>query len=365
MTGGAGGGPAGRSGARPHLLDLPPAGIEETLQRWLGERGEPRYRAEQIFDHLRGERATDLRGVSNLPGELSTALRRSLLREPLALEEVMRSGDGTRKYRFRLEDGAGIESVWIPSGARGTLCISSQAGCPAGCTFCATGASGFRRNLRPSEIVGQWLQVRAELCREGAGAVTQVVYMGMGEPLYNYAAVAISMEVLTAPGLFRMSPRRLTVSTVGIPPRMVELAGRFPQARIALSLHSARDRTRSAIVPVNRRYPVEALRETLLAIADSTRRVTLECVILAGVNDSPEEARALARFARGSAGHVNLLPFHPHEGSIYRPPRRSGLRAFRKEILREYPGRVTIRRSRGLDIDGACGQLALNGTPRP
>lgn len=342
-----------------HLLDDLPERSHDTLSAWLAEREQPRFRAQQILEHVFERRCADPARMSNLPRKLREEMAASLLAPKIHRDDVLRSSDGTRKYRYRLHDGAIIESVWIPSGPRGTLCVSSQAGCPAGCTFCATAASGFRRNLLPSEIVSQWLDVDSDVREAGLGQVTQVVFMGMGEPLFNYDSLAIALRILTEPSGFGFSPRRITVSTVGVPRRMEQLCEEFPQVRLAVSLHSAIDETRRSIVPMNERFDVSDLRRCLEGVREGARRVTLEYVVLTDVNDGPREARAVAEFAQGTAGHVNLLPFHPFPGAAYPPTTPRRMQTFRDEIERHYSGSVTIRRSRGLDIAGACGQLAL------
>lgn len=346
-----------------HLLDDAPDVAAQHLADWCEERGEPRFRSDQIHDFLFRQRRGDPATMGSLPGPLREALAGDLLAATLAREALETSRDGTRKLRFRLADGAAIESVWIPDRERGTLCISSQAGCPAGCTFCATGAAGYRRNLRASEIIEQWLHVDGAAREEDwpPGRVTQIVFMGMGEPLLNWEALHTTLSLLTSPRGFGFSPRRVTVSTVGIPPRMEQLLAAFPQVRLALSLHSAVDATRESIIPMNRKYPVAALRDTLVAARsrDAARRVTLEYVHLRGVNDGPDEAEALARFARDTAAHVNLLPFHPFPGAPYQPSAPEHIQEFCRQVKNHYAGRVTIRRSRGLDISGACGQLVL------
>lgn len=333
-----------------HLLDQDPESIPRVLGAWLSDRDEPRYRAQQILEHLFAGRILDPGEMQNLPRDLRQALAESLLPELLVETTEQVSTDGTRKYRFELADGQRIESVWIPSGERGTLCISSQAGCPAKCSFCATGAGGYFRNLSPAEIVAQWAFVARK------HSVTQIVFMGMGEPLLNYDALAGALRLLTQ--RFRFSSRRITVSTVGIPRGMKALARDFPQVRLALSLHSAVDETRNEIVPVNRKHSVAVLRRTLQELGD-IRRVSIEYVLLGGVNASEKEAKALARFARGTVGHINLLPFHPFPGAPHTALDPTEMRRFKKQLESAYDGAVTIRKSRGLDIAGACGQLAL------
>jgi len=341
------------------LLDLEPAAARARLEEWLAERGERPFRARQVIEELYGARRSDPRAMTALPATLREALAAELLPSPLADDLVQVSTDLTRKYRFRLADGKAIEAVWIPSGERGTLCVSSQVGCAAACTFCATGTLGLARNLRPSEILGQWLRVERDLRERELGAVTQIVFMGMGEPLHNWPNVATTLAALTGAEGFAFSPRRVTVSTVGIAPKIPELAERFPQVRIALSLHSAREETRSLIVPVTRRHSLAEVSKALRSVRDDARRLSVEYVLLPGVNDAREEAIALARFARELGAHVNLLPFHPFEGAPYRPTPPALIQRFAEWVRERHPGAVTIRRSRGLDIDGACGQLAL------
>ncbi|MEE8142500.1 MAG: 23S rRNA (adenine(2503)-C(2))-methyltransferase RlmN, partial [Planctomycetota bacterium] len=287
----------------PHLLDRERSELVEQLRSWLTARSEPAYRTHQILEHLFLRGVDDPLAMANLPVQLRRELGEQLLPPLLRRDQVQVSSDGTRKYRFRLRDGVPIESVWIPGRGRNTLCVSSQAGCPAACSFCATGAGGFRRNLSPGEILSQWLEVARDVRLEGQESITQIVFMGMGEPLYNYKALSRSLRTWTDPEGFSSSPRRITVSTVGITPKIPLLAREFPQVRLAVSLHSARNETRDRIVPVNRRYPIEVLHETLRSLQGQLRRVSLEYVLLAGVNDSASEAKALARFARDTAGH--------------------------------------------------------------
>jgi 23S rRNA (adenine2503-C2)-methyltransferase len=347
----------------PGLLDLEPAEARARLEAWLATRGEKPFRARQVLEQLYGARRSDPRAMTALPAALREDLAAELLPAPLADDLLQVSADGTRKYRFRLADGSAIEAVWIPSGERGTLCVSSQVGCAAACTFCATGTLGLMRNLRPSEILGQWLRVDRDLRERSLGTVTQIVFMGMGEPLHNWPNVATALSTLTAAEGFAFSPRRVTVSTVGIAPKIPELAARFPQVRIALSLHSAREETRSAIVPVTRRHSLAEVARALRSVVAETRRLSVEYVVLPGINDAREEALALARFARELGAHVNLLPFHPFEGALYRPTPPATIQRFAEWVRERHPGAVTIRRSRGLDIAGACGQLALRDAP--
>jgi len=347
-----------------HLLNERPERARAAVAEWLASRDQPKFRSQQILEHVFHRRVMEPQKMSNLPAELRSQLSSELLAPPLKRISTLQSVDGTRKYGFRLADGALIESVWIPTSGRGTLCVSSQAGCPAGCTFCATAAGGFRRNLAPSEIVAQWLAVVDDLeDLNRSEGITQLVFMGMGEPLLNYGNLSTALELLTHAQGFAFSPRRITVSTVGFVGAMKELLSDFPQVRLALSLHSAINATRSKIVPVNRKHDVDALHRVLTEIRSDARRVTLEYVVLTDVNDSFAEAEALAKFAAKTANHINLLPFHPFPGAAYPPTTAATMSRFKHDIASTgFSGEVTIRRSRGLDIQGACGQLALHRT---
>lgn len=345
--------------ARPHLLDLAPAELVDRLSQWIEARGERAFRVQQVRSMLFENRIADPSSMTALPTALRRAIEEELFPPVLTIAVVQESTDATRKYGFRLADGSAIEAVWIPSGERGTLCVSSQVGCAAACTFCATGTLGLGRNLTPSEILAQWLTVDADVRERELGAVTQIVFMGMGEPLHNWPNVRTALTTLTSLEGFAFSPRRVTVSTVGIAPKIPELVRSFPQVRLALSLHSAIAATREEIVPVTRRHSLDELKNALRGVRRDARRLSVEYVLLPGVNDTPEEAQALARFARELGAHVNLLPFHPFEGSRYRPTPPGTMRSFAAWVRDRHPGAVTVRRSRGLDIDGACGQLAM------
>ncbi len=343
-----------------HLFDHPPQTALQWLEQWCRDHQLPSYRTKQIGEHLLEQRIADPLEMTSLPEKLRDELARGPLKPSLVTKEVLRSTDGTIKFRFELEDGLSIESVWIPTDDRGTLCISSQVGCAAGCTFCATGMMKLSRNLHPREIVAQWLAVHAATVAEGLCGVTQVVFMGMGEPLHNYDGVRLAIDWLVSPDGFHFSPRRITVSTVGIIPKIRQLVSDHPQVRLAVSLHSAVVSTRDRIVPINTRYDLDQLAEVLEEVSRDSRRISLEYVLLPGVNDSAEEAKALADFARRCRAHINLLPFHSHEGALYQAAGDREVGHFRTKVLQHYDGSVTARRSRGLDIDGACGQLILN-----
>ncbi|MEE2856145.1 MAG: 23S rRNA (adenine(2503)-C(2))-methyltransferase RlmN [Planctomycetota bacterium] len=353
------------SPAPEHLFDLSPEHLEKHLELWCQQHNLPGYRAKQIGQHLFEGRTYDPAQMTSLPETVRQELSAGLLRSPLITAEKLHSSDGTIKFRFLLEDGLSIESVWIPTDDRGTLCISSQVGCAAGCTFCATGTMNLTRNLHSREIVAQWLAVHAATTAEGLCGVTQVVFMGMGEPLHNYPAVSLAIDWLSSAKGFHFSPRRITVSTVGVVPKIRELVKDHPQVRLAVSLHSAIAETRDSIVPINTRHDLDQLGAVLEEVKDDSRRISIEYVLLPGVNDSEEEAIALALFAARCGAHINLLPFHPFEGAPHAAAGAAEVGRFQSMVQKNYEGSVTARRSRGLDIDGACGQLVLKTRPDP
>jgi 23S rRNA (adenine2503-C2)-methyltransferase len=328
------------------------------VESWLAISGEPRYRADQVEDALFRQRVP-LDDASTLP----RALRRRLADAfPLALEPVVVStGDRgqTVKWLWRAGGGAEIETVLMRYPTRATVCVSSQAGCAMGCTFCATGQAGFERNLRVGEIVEQV----ARAAHESAQPVTNVVFMGMGEPLANYDATWAAVERLHAG--FGLSARHLTVSTVGIVPGIRRLAREALPVTLAVSLHAADDALRDTMIPVNRRYPLAELVDAAAEFAEGRgRRVTFEYACIAGVNDRPDQAAALVRLLRplGALGsHVNLIPLNDTAGYAGRAPARDRMQAF-AAALRRGGLAATVRRNRGTDIDAACGQLRFRRT---
>ena len=280
-----------------------------------------------------------------------------------AVARVQVSADGTAKHLWRMEDGELLESVLIPSGDRLTLCISSQAGCAMACVFCATGWSGYRRNLTAGEIVAQYRGARRWAEREGRGAITNIVYMGMGEPLMNRGPVLDSLTILNR--AYDVGARRITVSTVGIVPGILDLARRPEQFRLAVSLHAPNHALREKIVPVEKKYPLPQLLEALRAFeAAGGRRITFEYVMIDGINDDPGLAGELAEMAREFRAHVNLIPFNPVPGTGWRPSPPGRLREFAMRL--EAAGvNATVREPRGQDIAAACGQLAAEHEMKP
>jgi 23S rRNA (adenine2503-C2)-methyltransferase len=340
------------------LLDLAPSDAWARVEGWVHAEGLPAYRVRQIVPRLWQRPVPDWAAAVELPPALREALTRTFPLPRLGLATEQESADGTRKYLWRLDDGEAIESVLIPSGARRTLCISSQAGCALGCVFCATGRMGFRRNLSPFEIAGQ---LRELVLRDPSLRPTNVVFMGMGEPLLNWPAVNIALSILNQPLGFGIGARHITVSTVGIVPGMLELARRPEQFRLAISLHAPTAEARRALMPIERKYNLE---QVLQAAAHFRKRITFEYVLIAGKNDSDRDADALARLARRAGAMVNLLPLHPGGApELHRaPPAR--LRAF-ADRLRHQGIEAVVRRSRGLDISAACGQLAAGNSGIP
>ena len=336
-----------------NLLDRTPAAGREVLASWVAGRGLPAYRAGQIFRRLWQAPVAAWSEATELPLALRTELDAAFPLPRLAAEVEQLSADGTRKFLWRLADGEAIESVLIPSGGRRTLCISSQAGCALKCAFCATGRMGYRRNLSAFEIAGQ---VREIALRDPADLPTNVVFMGMGEPLLNWPAVDTALTILNAPDGLGIGARHITVSTVGILPGLQAFARRSEQFRLAISLHAPTSAQRRAIMPIEKKYDLEAV---LAAAAAFRKRVTFEYVMIGGVNDQDADADRLARLARRLGALVNILPLHPGGAPDLTPTSGERIRAFASR-LRNQGIEATVRRSRGLDIDAACGQLRVN-----
>jgi 23S rRNA (adenine2503-C2)-methyltransferase len=335
-----------------NLLDFTPEQARNTLVEWVAERGLPSYRAGQMLRRLWQAPAESWEAATDLPAALRAELDQSFPLPRLAADTIQQSADGTRKYLWRLEDGEAIESVLIPSGSRRTLCISSQAGCALKCSFCATGRMGFRRNLTPFEIAGQ---VREVLLRNPDEKPTNIVFMGMGEPLLNWPAVDIALTILNHPDGFGIGARHITVSTVGILPGMEAFAKRPEQFRLAISLHAPTSAQRLTMMPIEKKYDLESV---LKAAAAFRKRVTFEYVMIGGVNDSDADAFRLAGLARRLGALVNILPLHPGGAPELTPTTGVRIRAF-SERLRNQGVEAVVRRSRGLDINAACGQLRV------
>ena len=346
--------PQSSDSPRLHLLDLDLARLEEILET---EFGEPAYRARQIFQGVyhRGLRSFD--SMTDLPQALRRRLDVAFDLTLPTIHEVARSRDGSRKYLLDLADRRRIESVFLVDGERITFCLSSQVGCAFGCDFCLTASMGLVRQLSPGEIMGQVLLLADEggLGREGYN----LVFMGMGEPLHNFDALAAALDRLMSPEGMGLSYRRITVSTVGVVAGIRRLAQREYRPRLAVSLNAADDPLRSKMMPVNRAHPLKELMQTLRDYPlRSGEKITLEYVLLAGVNDAVEQADQLASLARNLPCKVNLIPFNAADGLEYAPPEIGRMEAFQARLeAAKIPS--TIRWSRGRDIRAACGQLAV------
>jgi 23S rRNA (adenine2503-C2)-methyltransferase len=333
------------------LLELLPAEIEDLIESL----GAPRYRGRQLAAWMFQKSTTDLEAMSDLPKELRREIAaRCVVGLPL-VERRIPSQDGSQKFVLRLDEGGRIQSVLMPDRERLTLCLSTQVGCGFGCAFCYTGTMGVDRNLRVGEIVGQVLAVQ-QILPPGA-RLTHVVYMGMGEPLANYTATVKSLRLLTDPHGFAFSPRRITVSTVGLVGAIERLATENLRVNLAISLHAARNDVRDRLMPVNKGFPIEVLLDACRRFPLLVRqRMTFEYVLLDGVNDAPADAQRLARLLRGMRAKINLIPFNDWEGCGFRRSPLSRIMAF-QALLLEQGLTATVRWSQGEDIGAACGQL--------
>ena len=325
------------------------------MRAWVAAQRLPAFRVEQILRWCYQRGVDSFDAMTDVARPLRTALAEAFEPAVLRPTEVARAADGTRKLLFTLEGGRAVESVIIPERSRLTVCISSQAGCAMGCRFCATAQLGLQRNLTAVEIAGQLAAVRRLL--DDAERVSNVVFMGMGEPLHNYDAVVEAIEILTAPWGFGLSGRRITVSTVGLLPQLQRLV-RETSASVALSLTATTDALRDRLMPVNRRYPLAEVMATCRSLPIAQRRrITFEYVLLAGVNDTLADAARLVTLLHGIRSKVNLIPFNPFPGAEFAPPEPAVAERFRQRLLTGGLN-ATVRATRGRDIQAACGQLA-------
>ena len=328
------------------------------LKKLLQELNQPAFRAKQIWQGVYQNLWTDLADFSNLPISLRDQISSQYNLGGLTLEKELSSTDGqTHKYLYRLDDGLAIETVLMGYHDRNTVCISSQVGCAMGCKFCATGNMGFIRNLTSGEIVEQVIKSAAILKSDGK-RLTNVVFMGMGEPFHNYQAVQEAIAILNDPDGFGMGKRRFTISTVGIIPGIKKLTAERSQTNLAISLHAADDQLRSKIVPVNSKYSISALMRTCDEYLETTsRRITIEWALIDGVNDTAEQARKLVDLIKGKLFHVNLIQLNPVDHYSGKPAQDQSARKFQK-IVEGSGIPCTIRLRRGIDIQAGCGQLA-------
>jgi len=350
---------AAQESGRVNLLGLSPKAMTEFFESI----GEKKFRTQQVMQWIHQHRVTDFSEMNNLS---------KVLREKLAevaevhLPEVIReerSADGTRKWLMKLDGGSCIETVFIPDNGRGTLCVSSQIGCSLDCSFCATGKQGFHRDLSTAEIIGQlWLASDSfeEQADKNTRNITNVVLMGMGEPLLNFDNVVDAVNLMMNDHAYGLSKRRVTLSTSGVVPELDRL-GEYTDVSLAVSLHAPNDALRNELVPINKKYPIaqllESVRNYLDVLPDKRRRATVEYTLIGGVNDKDEHAYELIELLKDVPCKINLIPFNPFPGSDYKKVSNNRLHAFRR-ILDEADYIVTVRTTRGDDIAAACGQLA-------
>ena len=340
-----------------NLLDMD----REGLEAYFAELGEKSFRASQVIQWIHQKGISDVQQMTNLSQSLRDQLEKNTVIQFPKVDVDAASKDGTRKWLLKLEDGNRIETVYIPEDDRGTLCVSSQVGCALDCSFCSTGRQGFNRNLTTAEIISQvWLATRLiDEEKKPGRKVTNVVLMGMGEPLLNFDNVVRAVRIMMDDFAYGLSKRRVTISTAGVVPAMDRL-GDILDVRLAVSLHAANDALRNSLVPLNNKYPLKELMAACRRFIDkqnSRTRITFEYVLLDGVNDSDEDARELIKLVKGIPTLMNLIPFNPFESSGYKTSSNNRVNRFFK-ILADAGITTVIRRTRGDDIDAACGQLA-------
>ncbi|AQT59233.1 23S rRNA (adenine(2503)-C(2))-methyltransferase RlmN [Cellvibrio sp. PSBB023] len=345
--------------AKVNLLGLP----EAKLVAFFESIGEKKFRAIQVMKWIHQLGADNFEDMTNVSKDLRAKLKNiAEIRLPEVVQQFD-STDGTRKFLIRVSGGSVIETVFIPDGDRGTLCVSSQVGCSLDCSFCATGKQGFNRDLTAAEIIGQvWIAAKSfgQLQANGPRRVTNVVMMGMGEPLLNFDNVVDSMNLMMHDNAYGISKRRVTLSTSGVVPQLDRLS-QYTDACLAISLHAPNDELRNELVPINRKYPIAMLLDSakryISAMPDTHRKITIEYTLIDQVNDRPHHAHQLAELLRDVPVKINLIPFNPFNLSNYKRVSNNALRKF-QDILMEAGYITTVRTTRGDDIDAACGQLA-------
>ena len=329
------------------------------LEKFFLNINEPSFRARQLLKWVHQKGELDFDRMSNFNKGLRTKMKEIAVLSPPKLKKVLVSEDGTKKYLIQLDSGSSIEMVRIPEKKRITLCISSQAGCALQCTFCATGAQGFEKNLSADEILGQlWL---ANFHDKKDNPITNVVFMGMGEPLLNFEPVITSADIMRNEFAYYLSKKRITISTSGLIPQINKLADRT-DVSLAISLHAANDSLRDIIVPINKKYPINNLLEACknyLSVQKDSRHITIEYILIDGINDSFDHARSLSKILTGLACKINLIPFNPFDGCDYKRSKDKNIEVFRDHLY-DKGFITTLRTTRGDDIDGACGQLVGN-----
>jgi 23S rRNA (adenine2503-C2)-methyltransferase len=350
---------------RPDALALSFPELTALMER-LGER---KYRAAQVFQWLHRRYAASFEEMTDLPKALRDRLSQELRLQPPAIDQVQQSSDGTRKYRLRTTDGRFVEAVYMPDEAAGrrTLCVSSQVGCAMGCTFCLTATMGLVRQMTTGEIVGEVHVVNRDLMENvglpGPRPLTNLVFMGMGEPLHNFDHLKAALETLLSGEGPNFSHRHVTVSTSGLVPG-IERLGSETEVKLAISLNATTDEVRDELMPVNRKWPIADLMAACRKFPlRQGRRITFEYVLLAGVNDSDEDAHRLARLVGDLPAKVNLIPYNENPGLGFREPSPERVESFRR-ILDDHHVAAPVRKNRGRDISAACGQLAVAGQGR-
>lgn len=345
----------------PLIYDLSKEAIDQLVLSW----GEPGYRADQIYHALYHQLHPSPLDMTTLPLTLRDRLDREFRFDALTSVAEARSSDGeTEKQLFSLPDGQQVEAVLMRYEQRRTACISTQAGCGMGCVFCATGQMGLKRNLTSGEIISQVLFFARALEDQG-DRLTNLVVMGMGEPFQNYDATMVALERLNDPQGFKFGARRMTVSTVGLVPRIRQFTEEGRRFNLAVSLHAATDRLRDQLVPINKRFPLESLLSACKEYVErSGRRITFEWALIAGVNDGLEQARSLSQLIQGMLCHVNLIPLNPTKGYDGTPASTSTADSF-CGILSDSGISCTVRLRRGIDIEAGCGQLAIESEKNP
>lgn len=345
--------------AKVNLLGL----TQAKLEAFFEELGEKRFRATQVLKWIHQLGVTDFMDMTNISKALRIRLTEVAEVRPPEVLQQLDSADGTRKFLIRVSGGNAIETVFIPDGERGTLCVSSQVGCSLDCSFCATGKQGFNRDLTVHEIVGQiWIAAQSfgQLRENGPRKITNVVFMGMGEPLLNFDNVVDAVNIMMHDNCYGISKRRVTISTSGVVPALDRL-GQYTDACLAISLHAPNDELRNELVPINRKYPIAMLLDSakryIEAMPDTHRKITIEYTLIDQVNDRPHHAHELAELLRDVPVKINLIPFNPFNLSNYKRVSNNALRRF-QDILMEAGYITTVRTTRGDDIDAACGQLA-------
>jgi 23S rRNA (adenine2503-C2)-methyltransferase len=346
-----------------NLFNYDQAGLEQ----YFAELGQPKYRAQQVLKWIHQDGLRDFDAMTNLSKDLRNTLKNQSNLDLPEITREQKSADGTVKWLLNLADGNAIETVYIPEDDRGTLCISSQVGCALNCRFCSTGAMGFNRNLSAAEIISQVRIAVQQLSADGQkhdGKITNIVLMGMGEPLLNYDNVLPVLNILMSDFGYGLSKYRVTLSTSGLVPQMLQLA-KDSDCSLAVSLHAPNDKLRDVLVPINKKYPLNELLHACREYfpQNGRRKITFEYTMLNGVNDKPEHARQLITILEGIPTKLNLIPFNPFPNAKYICSDRKTILQFR-DILAAAGVNTRIRKTRGDDIDAACGQLAGDFTDR-